>query len=143
MNKNYTKSNETITIRLNAFKSSYSKDILECNEEYYSREKVATKLLKYLCDKFKINDVSLSVLNKPRLKKGSGEVYGKYQIKSKHIIIYNLTAKTQKPTSIKSFYDTLLHEFIHHYDFEVLKLTDSPHTKGFYQRINDLKAKLT
>ena len=50
-------------------------------------------------------------------------------------VIYNTTTKTKKTIAIKTFYETLLHEFIHHYDIVGLKLGDSLHTSGFYKRI--------
>ena len=61
---------------------------------------------------------------------------------SPQITIYNKTAVKGDVISIKAFYDTLLHEFIHHYDYEVLKLDRSIHSAGFYKRISDLKNKL-
>ena len=44
--------------------------------------------------------------------------------------------------SIKSFADTLLHEFTHHYDTRYLKI-ESRHTAGFYKRISSLKGNLS
>lgn len=89
-----------------------------------------------------ITEVKLTVLNKPQRKKANGKTLGFYTVGRHHITIYNLTATTQKTVSIKTFYDTLLHEFMHHYDYKVLKLENSLHTSGFYQRISDLKNKL-
>jgi len=57
-------------------------------------------------------------------------------------IIYNTTAKTGKSVSIKSFADTPLREFIHHYDTRYLKIK-SAHTAGFYKRISSLKGYLS
>ena len=42
----------------------------------------------------------------------------------------------------KTIYETVSHEFIHHYYIVGLKLGDSLHTSGFYKRIGDLKEKL-
>lgn len=86
--------------------------------------------------------MKLTVLNKPQRKKVNGKTLGFYTVGRNYITIYNLTATTQKTVSIKTFYDTLLHEFMHHYDYKVLKLENSLHTSGFYQRISDLKNKL-
>ena len=38
----------------------------------------------------------------------------------------------------KVFLETLLHEWVHHYDFTGLELDRSPHTSGFFNRIRDL-----
>lgn len=140
--KSYIKSNEIIEVKLKAFRNSFSKDIILCGESITDRQKVSQKCLDYLCDKFKIEKVKLTVLNKPQRKKANGKTLGFYTVGRNHITIYNLTATTQKTVSIKTFYDTLLHEFMHHYDYKVLKLENSLHTSGFYQRISDLKNKL-
>jgi hypothetical protein len=34
--------------------------------------------------------------------------------------------------------NTLLHEWVHHFDFTALRLTRSPHTAGFYARLRAL-----
>lgn len=140
---NYEISNKIENVRLNSFKSDYSESLLNSSENIAIRQKRAETLLKYLCGKFKINNVTLLVTNKLRPCKGIGQIGGWYVVNEKKIIIYNTTAKTNKTISIKSFYDTLLHEFIHHYDYEVIGLTDSLHTTGFYKRITDLKNKLS
>lgn len=51
------------------------------------------------------------------------------------IRIYNLTAIRQQILSPKVFLETLLHEWVHHYDFAGLRLARSPHTSGFFARI--------
>lgn len=76
----------------------------------------------------------------------SGQTYGFYRHSGNPsgdtIVIYNTTAKTGKAVSAKSFADTLLHEFTHHYDTRYLKI-DSRHTAGFYKRISSLKEGLS
>ena len=140
---NYEVSNKIENVRLTSFKSDYSESLLKGSDNISQRDKRAETLLNYLCTKFKINNITLLVTNKPRPCKGRGQICGWYVPTEKKIIIYNTTAKTNKTISIKSFYDTLLHEFIHHYDYEVIGLTDSLHTSGFYKRITDLKNKLS
>ena len=51
------------------------------------------------------------------------------------IRIYNLTAIRQQLLAPKVFLETLLHEWVHHYDFTGLLLDRSPHTSGFFARI--------
>ena len=51
------------------------------------------------------------------------------------IRIYNLTAIRRQVLSPKVFLETLLHEWVHHYDFTGLELDRSPHTSGFFARI--------
>ena len=143
----YEKSNSILEVTLKRFSSSYSHDFLSSDTSIKDREKRAQKLVNYLCDKFGIPSCNVIVSNKPQLHntrngKLSKKVYGRYLINLSTIEIFNLTAMTKKPVAINTMYDTLLHEFMHHYDFTKLKLTDSPHTKGFYLRISDLKQKL-
>ncbi len=67
--------------------------------------------------------------------------YGYYRPRSRYIYIQNRTAIRGKTLAPKTFLTTLLHEWMHHYDYEKLKIR-SIHTKGFYQRISSLKQKL-
>lgn len=139
----YEKSNEITSVRLNSFSKVYAHEVLLSNESSSDREYNAQLLLDYLCKKFRIEPVTLMVTPAPRpCSRRNAQTYGLYQVARKHIIIYNTTAKTKKAIAIKTFYETLLHEFIHHYDMVCLKLGDSPHTSGFYKRIGDLKEKL-
>jgi hypothetical protein len=72
------------------------------------------------------------------------KTYGYYRISWEaapprgSIRIYNLTAIRQQVLAPKVFLETLLHEWVHHYDFTGLQLDRSPHTSGFYARIRDL-----
>lgn len=75
-------------------------------------------------------------------KKQNGRIvakkYGVYYPRTKSITIQNLTAVRGAELAPKTFLDTLLHEWMHHYDFERLSL-NSIHTRGFYERIRSLK----
>src|SRR3989475_4807365 len=72
------------------------------------------------------------------------KTYGYYRIALEatpqrgSIRIYNLTAIRQQLLAPKVFLETLLHEWVHHYDFTGLQLDRSPHTSGFFNRIRDL-----
>ena len=54
------------------------------------------------------------------------------------IRIYHRTAVRHQVISPKVFLNTLLHEWMHHYDFAALRLARSPHTAGFYARLRAL-----
>lgn len=141
--QNYKESNKQTEVSLSRFAASYGRNVLACGEGIMEREKAARELLKYLCGKFHISNVRITVTEKARPVQRNGQVHGRYAVQGEMILIYNKTAKTGKAVSIKSFYDTLLHEFMHHYDYQALGLADSLHTAGFYQRISDLKQKLS
>lgn len=124
-------------------KKEYAKLLTDGN-----RQRDAQTLCDYLCKVLKIAPVKVVVTKRTqphRTKNGTlkSKTYGFYRPGAKTITIYDTTAIKQQQVSIKCFADTLLHEFIHHYDFEFLHLADSLHTAGFYKRISDLKAKLT
>jgi hypothetical protein len=48
------------------------------------------------------------------------------------------TAKLAKVVAPRTFLRTLLHELCHHLDYTHLRLRDSLHTQGFYQRESSL-----
>lgn len=147
--KLYEASNKIETVCLNSFSKKEFHNLLNTNDNIAERNEKAQTLLNYLCYKFKIKPVQIIVHNKPQphLSNQNGKlkskIYGSYNNGFSVINIYNLTAKRKQPISIKVFIDTLLHEFIHHYDYEKLNFTNSIHTAGFYKRITDLKQKIS
>ena len=58
------------------------------------------------------------------------------------IRIYHRTAVRQQVLAAKPFCNTLLHEWMHHYDFAGLRLARSPHTTGFFTRLRWLAEQL-
>lgn len=143
----YEKSNSITEVVLKRFRATEANDFLAAKELCSDRAKRAQKLVNYLCEKFGIPSCNVIVSNKPQLHstrngKLRSKTYGMYCPNMRYIEIFNLTAMTKKPVAIKTMYDTLLHEFMHHYDMTKLNFTESPHTKGFYMRISDLKEKL-
>lgn len=145
----YEKSNSVTSVKLNRFRDTEYKAVLGCGDGDNERQRSAQKLMDYLCEKFGIEPVKIYVLaqkqasrtiNRGRVKRST--TLGMYHPKTKTIKIYNNTANIGKVVSIKGFAGTLLHEFMHHYDYCYLNLSDSLHTSGFYQRIGDLERKL-
>ncbi len=142
----YERSNSIETVDLSRFAKSYYKELLNAGETKANRQKAASSLIDYLCDKYKISGVQVIVTDtmRPQRRKRQFTLtfLGTYMPATKTITVYNKTAVKRQTVAINTFIDTLLHEFIHHYDFEYLKLGDSYHTAGFYKRISDLKNKL-
>lgn len=123
-----------------------------------SDEKASTRLIKgqavldYLCDKFSIPRIQLVVSNTPRPHSKTSQCYGLYKyrhlalsenVEGICICVYNLSAKKRQPIAIKTFVNTLIHEFCHHYDYYYLGMANSLHTKGFYMRISDIEKKFS
>lgn len=138
----YEKSNKILTVGLNKFNNATYKKLLADKGD---REENSQNLLDYLCDTFKLPRVRVVIADQARRISGRCETRGFIRfsgdMQSKFIKIYNFTAKQHKVVAIKTFTQTLLHEFMHHYDVHYLKI-DTLHTAGFYTRISDLKAKL-
>ena len=142
----YQKSNSIETVDKKKFNSKVMSDMLKADDTIKGRQKAAQAMVSHLSKLYKINSPKVVVTEKPRRANDRGQTYGFYRHNGNPagdtIVIYNTTAKTNKVISIKSFTDTLLHEFTHHYDTRYLKIK-SAHTAGFYKRISDLKRHLT
>ena len=111
------------------------------------REAHGQKLLNAICRRLRLPTVRLRVqdAHQPH-KKSDGRLaykeYGAYYLDEQVIRIANLTAVRGKVVAGKTFFDTLIHEFMHHIDRKLLNLSSTPHSPGFYNRIDDLKRKL-
>ena len=66
------------------------------------------------------------------------ELFGDYTPETQRIRIWTRTARLGRPTSFRGLLSTLLHEFCHHLDVRKLGLSGTPHTRGFFHRIDDL-----
>lgn len=141
----YEKSNSITEVSLSKFRSTEYERLLKDG----NRQKDAQALVDYLCKKFHLPRVSVFVSSRRQEHSvdGNGRLksrtYGYYRPSVHSITIYNLTAMKGQVISIKQFANTLLHEFMHHYDMTYLKLGATPHTEGFFKRISDLQAKLS
>ncbi len=110
------------------------------------RQAAGTELLDYLSDAAGIAIVELDIQDANQHHRRSGgriimKRYGSYRLSNRTISISNRTAAKGQILAPKSFVDTLLHEWLHHYDTHKLKI-NSIHSAGFYARLNDLKDKL-
>jgi hypothetical protein len=56
--------------------------------------------------------------------------------------VWMRTVKRRQVVKSRTFLRTLLHELCHHLDYELLRLPDSFHTEGFYQRESSLLRQL-
>jgi hypothetical protein len=75
-----------------------------------------------------------------------GELHGLYVPRPfpvrPEITVWMLTAKRGDVVKPRTFLRTLLHELCHHFDYTCLRLRESLHTQGFYQRESSLLAAL-
>ena len=71
-----------------------------------------------------------------------GELHGLYEpaddgVKPR-LTVWMRTARHKRVVAFRSFLRTILHEFCHHLDYELLGLADSFHTEGFFKRESSL-----
>lgn len=149
--KNYAKSNEEVRIRgAKSLPKKLKAAILNSvRDTAVYRQELAQAFVDGVCEKIGIPSVRVYVYDKARPHSTNGrgslrsQTLGQYRFVSctrtpVSITIWNLTAVRKDRVSAKMFLGTLEHELIHHYDICKLKLSNSPHTSGFYQRIGIL-----
>jgi hypothetical protein len=145
----YEKSNNVIAVKYTALSKKEYATLLSVSDTAAARQKASQAVLNYLCDKYGIPRATVTVRNAKQPHRTGREngrlaskTFGNYRVFSHTITIFNLTAVRGNIVAIKTFADTLLHEFMHHYDMQFLHFAETPHTAGFYKRISDLKNKL-
>ncbi len=128
--------------------------MLEVGEDHLERRRVAQLLVDELSALAGLPHVDIVVADRAQVHEHDGQrlqskTYGYYRcvlnpdgITKARIRIYHRTAVRQKVISPKVFLNTLLHEWVHHYDFGGLRLQRSPHTSGFYARLRALAESL-
>jgi hypothetical protein len=100
----------------------------------------AQRLIDHLCQEFVLGGKSVELLDEPRphrRRRGRVvyELHGRCR-RDGSIQVFVRTAVQQRPIAVKSLLDTLLHEFMHHYDFDAFGA--SVHCSGFYERLGQL-----
>ncbi|MBI1397392.1 MAG: hypothetical protein GC151_15580 [Betaproteobacteria bacterium] len=71
-----------------------------------------------------------------------GELHGLY-VPGEHdavgrVELWMRTARQRRVVAARTFLRTLLHEFCHHLDYELFRLSETFHTEGFYRRESHL-----
>ena len=138
--RNIKKSNKYLTVDLTDFSHEEYNTLLHCGSKVEARKKAGQGLLDYLCDKYSIPRCSLWVFDMTYDPQFGRPLMGQYSYK-KEITMWN-NKHYRVPCEIKTFINTLLHEFMHHYDIYYLRLPDTVHCKGFESRIRDLRGKI-
>jgi hypothetical protein len=71
-----------------------------------------------------------------------GELHGLYEPQEgrrrARITVWMRTAAKQQVVAFKSFLRTVVHELLHHLDYELFALEETFHTEGFYKRESSL-----
>jgi hypothetical protein len=139
--RNIKKSNKYQTVDYSEFSHEEYQNLLHSGSKVEPRKKAAQELLNYLCDKYGIPRCPIFVFNTTYDPKFGFTCMGLYQGVKEGITLWN-NRHYKVPCDIRTFINTLLHEFMHHYDYYYLRLPDSVHCKGFESRIRDLRRKL-
>ncbi|MEJ7669342.1 MAG: hypothetical protein WKH97_11515 [Casimicrobiaceae bacterium] len=71
-----------------------------------------------------------------------GELHGLYEPSEEQpparVTVWMRTVQRKQVVAFRSFLRTLVHEFLHHLDYEHFKLPETFHTEGFYKRESSL-----
>ncbi|MFH1631436.1 MAG: hypothetical protein ABIA47_00205 [bacterium] len=144
LNSNYKRSNKIVQVDFDV--SGQAREIASAilgSQSSEQRQKLGDDLLDELADLAEIDIVKLKISEaKQHHRKRDNRLvfkqYGYYKPGAHYIYINNRTAVRGQILAPKTFLNTLLHEWMHHYDICKLRL-DSIHTKGFYLRLNHLQ----
>src|SRR5690606_11869589 len=73
-----------------------------------------------------------------------GEVHGLYEPEPPpaRITLWMRTAARRRVVAFRSFLRTLVHELLHHLDYELFRFEETFHTEGFFQRESSLARQL-
>lgn len=144
---NYIRSNAVTSVdfAINKQAQNFALELLNSNATD-KRQGLAVALLDELADCAKVDVCNVKVSDTRQYhRRYRGRTvfkqYGYYRPQTKYIYIQNRTAVRGQILASKTFLDTLLHEWVHHYDAQALGL-HSIHTAGFYYRLKSLKEKL-
>jgi hypothetical protein len=111
-------------------------------KDFKNRQRLYSKIIRMLCDHFKLPRCRCRIYCKRRPKlRGSGKYllgyytdeYGTQPL----IELWNFTIKGRL-VSNRSLFSTFLHEFVHHYDNRRLRL-DLDHDEGFWARVKHIE----
>jgi len=108
-------------------------------EDRRSVQLCAQRLSDALCAQLGAPPVTIRVLA-ARPTKSYGELHGLYDPEPEppRITVWMRTAAQRRVVAFKSFLRTLLHELLHHLDYELFELEETYHTEGFFQRESSL-----
>jgi hypothetical protein len=115
-------------------------------EDRLGVEVAAESLLTRMTMTLKVPPLSVRVLA-VRPSQHWGELHGLYTSSRPghpaQVTVWMRTAQRHEIVKFRTFLRTLLHELCHHLDYALLRLPDSFHTEGFYQRESSLLKQLT
>ena len=113
-------------------------------EDRTRTERIAQILSDEICTALRVPGARVCVEGVRRSNR-RGELHGLFTSgpnSKARIQVWMFTAKRRQVVAFKTFLRTLLHEVCHHLDYELLRLSESLHTDGFFQRESSLVRQL-
>lgn len=99
------------------------------------------ELIDALGRRFAVPPLTVRVLA-ARPSRSWGELHGLYEPEEDdrpaRLTVWMRTAQRRQVVAFRTFFRTLLHELCHHLDYEYLRLAETFHTEGFFQRESSL-----
>jgi hypothetical protein len=117
------------------------RDALEADRRL-AVQRASQALCSALTDGYHVPRVRLVVLDR-RPSDDYGELHGLYEPEEgrrrvARITVWMRTAARQQVVAFKSYLRTVVHELLHHLDYELFALEETFHTEGFYKRESSL-----
>jgi len=152
----YTLSQLTVRcpVKPNAVARGLALRLVQASEDHHERARLAQLLIDELVALGDLPRCDVVVADRAQVHEHDGrrlqsKTYGYYRcrfagggVRDARIRVYHRTAVRQQVISSKVFLNTVLHEWMHHFDFAGLGLDRSPHTAGFFARLRDLAESL-
>lgn len=111
------------------------------NQDQEAVERSCRSLLDALAAKARVAPATLRLREAAAAKFRGGravwKLYGTCERDGTITVSYR-TAVQRKVFAYRTFLDTLVHEFLHHFDHHGLRLAASFHTSGFYRRVRTI-----
>jgi hypothetical protein len=149
---NYRRSQATLGLpfRPSSIARGIAMRLADASDDPRERRRLAQLLVDELNAEAGLTGCQVTVADRPQVHRHDGQrlqskTYGYYncafrdgEVSGARIRIYHRTAVRQQVIAPKVFLNTVLHEWMHHFDFAGLRLSRSPHTSGFYARLRAL-----
>ncbi len=95
--------------------------------------RAAQALVAELCRLLNVRIVPIEVKG-VRPRNARGELHGIFYTDAPRIVLWTRTALRHDVVKPKTFLRTLMHELAHYFDYDLLRLGNSYHTRGFFKR---------
>ncbi|GMU67511.1 MAG: hypothetical protein AMXMBFR36_37850 [Acidobacteriota bacterium] len=108
-------------------------------EERRAVEAACRRIADGVCARLAVPAVRVRVLS-ARPTGDYGELHGLYEPEPPpaRITLWMRTAARRRVVAFRSFLRTLVHELLHHLDYELYRFEETFHTEGFFQRESSL-----